>query len=85
MRADPNNPALTILTGAQRSRGLELGLERSVTSRWLISGGYSLQKAEITSTTTVAPVGREVPLVPHHSFSLWNRYDYRSSWAWESA
>jgi len=66
---------LTVLTGSQRSRGLELGLERSVTSRWLISAGYSLQKAEITKTTTAAPAGRDVPLVPRHSFSLWNRYD----------
>jgi catecholate siderophore receptor len=72
---DPNNPALTVLTGAQRSKGLELGLERSLGSRWLISGGYALQKAEITNTTTAAPAGREVPLVPRHSFSLWNRYD----------
>ena len=64
-----------MLTGAQRSRGLELGLERSVTSRWLISAGYTLQKAEIAETTTAAPKGREVPLVPRHSFSLWNRYD----------
>ena len=72
---DPTNPALTVLTGAQRSRGLELGLERSITSRWLVSGGYALQKAEITETTTAAPAGREVPLVPRHSFSLWNRYD----------
>jgi catecholate siderophore receptor len=74
--ADPLNPALTVLTGAQRSRGLELGLERSVTSRWLVSGGYALQKAEITRTTTAAPAGREVPLAPRHSFSLWNRYDF---------
>ena len=73
---DPLNPARTILTGAQRSRGIELGLERSITSRWLVSGGYALQKAEITETTTAAPAGREVPLVPHHSFSLWNRYDF---------
>jgi catecholate siderophore receptor len=65
----------TVLTGAQRSRGIELGLERSITSRWLISGGYALQKAEITTTTAAAPKGREVPLVPRHSFSLWNRYD----------
>jgi catecholate siderophore receptor len=72
---DPADPMHTILTGAQRSRGIELGLERSVTSRWLISGGYALQKAEITRTTTAAPKGREVPLVPRHSFSLWNRYD----------
>jgi catecholate siderophore receptor len=73
--ADPLNPARTVLTGAQRSRGLELGLERSLSSRWLVSAGYALQKAEISETTAAAPKGREVPLVPRHSFSLWNRYD----------
>ena len=73
---DPLNPANTVLTGKQRSRGLELGLERSVTSRWLISAGYTLQKAKITQTTSAAPAGREVPLVPRHSLSLWNRYDF---------
>jgi catecholate siderophore receptor len=73
--ADPLDPTRIVLTGAQRSRGLELGLERSVTSRWLVSAGYTLQKAEITETTSSAPEGREVPLVPRHSFSLWNRYD----------
>ena len=66
---------LIVLTGSQRSRGLELGLERSVTDRWLISAGYAWQDAEITKTTTAAPEGRKVPLVPKHSFSLWNRYD----------
>jgi catecholate siderophore receptor len=76
---DPTHPSRTVLTGEQRSRGLELGLERSVTSRWLISAGYSLQKARITETTTAAPAGREVPLVPRHSFSLWNRYDLTRS------
>jgi catecholate siderophore receptor len=76
---DPNDPSHTVITGAQRSRGIELGLERSVTSRWLVSAGYALQKAEITETTTAAPKGREVPLVPRHSFSLWNRYDLTRS------
>ena len=64
-----------VLTGAQRSRGLELGLERSVNDRWLISAGYAWQDSEITKTTSAAPEGRKVPLVPKHSFSLWNRYD----------
>ena len=73
--ADPVTQ-LTVLTGAQRSRGIELGLERSITSRWLISGGYTLQKAKIVSRTTACSTGDcEVPLVPRHSFSLWNRYD----------
>lgn len=65
-----------VLTGAQRSRGLEIGVERNITDRWQISAGYALQEAEITRTTTAAPEGREVPLVPRHQFSLWNRYDF---------
>jgi len=73
---DPAHPGQTILTGEQRSRGIELGLERSVTSRWLISGGYSFQKAKVTSSTTACLTGDcGVPLVPRHSFALWNRYD----------
>ena len=66
---------LTVLTGAQRSRGLELGLERSVSDRWQISAGYAYQEAEITRTTSAAPEGRRVPLVPRHQASLWSRYD----------
>ena len=74
-RANGPVPGTFVLTGAQRTRGIELGLERSITSRWQVSAGYALQKAEITQTTSSAPKGREVPLVPRHSFSLWNRYD----------
>ena len=66
---------LTVLTGAQRSKGVELGLERSITSSWQVSAGYAWQKAKITETTAAAPAGREVPLVPRHSFAFWNRYD----------
>ena len=73
---DPLDPSHIVLTGSQRSRGLELGLERSITSRWLISAGYTLQNAKITSTTSAAPAGRKIPLVPTHSFSLWNRYNF---------
>ena len=68
-----------VLTGKQRSRGVELGLERSVTDRWLISAGYAWQKAEIrerTSACNPAAASCQVPLVPRHSFSLWNRSDF---------
>jgi catecholate siderophore receptor len=77
---DPLNPAVTVLTGAQRSRGLELGLERSVSDRWQISAGYAWQKAKVTKATQACPAGDcEVPLVPRHTFSLWNRYDVSNS------
>ena len=76
---DPLNPGLIVLTGAQRSRGLELGVERSITDRWQISAGYAWQNAEIRDTTTAAPAGRKVPLVPRHSFALWSRYEVTGS------
>ena len=76
---DPANPQLTVLTGEQRSRGLELGVERSITDRWQISAGYAWQEAEIRETTTAAPAGRKVALVPKHSFALWTRYDVTRS------
>ena len=77
--SNPDGSGRFLLSGAQRSRGLELGLERSVTSRWLVSAGYTLQKAKIVSPiasgSNTIPAGREIPLVRRHSFSLWNRYD----------
>ncbi len=72
---DPADPSRFVLTGAQRSEGLELGLERSISNRWQVSAGYAWQKAEISETTAAAPEGRKVPLVPRHSFSLWNRLE----------
>jgi catecholate siderophore receptor len=74
-RAPGATPGSVVLTGAQRSRGLELGLQGDVTKRWQVSAGYALQEARISRTTAAAPTGREVPLVPRHQFSLWNRYD----------
>jgi len=64
-----------VQTGAQRSRGIEVGLERNMTDRWQISAGYTLQEAEIRRTTAAAPAGRSVAIVPRHKFSVWNRYN----------
>ena len=66
---------LTVLTGAQRSRGVELTVQGEVSRRLTISGGAALQEAEITRTTVAAPTGRKVPLVPKFQASLWGRYN----------
>lgn len=71
---DPAKTGAIVQTGAQRSTGGEIGLTGDVTSAWQIVGGYAVQRAVITSTTSAAPEGRSVPLVPHHTLSLWNRY-----------
>ena len=71
---DPVNPGAIVQTGAQRSTGLELGATGDATGAWQIAGGYSVQRAVIVSTTSSATAGRSAPLVPHHTLSLWNRY-----------
>jgi len=62
-----------VLTGSQRSEGLELAVQGQVRDGWNIIGAMAFQDAEITSTTNAAPAGRSVPLVPEFSASLWNR------------
>lgn len=71
---DPNNPAIIVQTGSQRTNGFELGINGSVTSRWTVAGGYGYQDAFISSATSAAPLGAQVALVPRHTFSLWNNY-----------
>ena len=67
---------LTVLTGAQRSKGFELNLAGEIRPGWSVSAGYAHQDAEIRRTTTAAPAGRKVALVPRHQASLWTRYDF---------
>ncbi len=64
-----------VLTGQQRTTGVEIGLTGRITPQWQTGLGYSYTEAEITRTTTAAPAGRQVAQVPRHQFSLWNRYD----------
>lgn len=71
---------LTVLTGAQRSKGAEISLAGSLTEKWEVIAGYSYQDAEITATTTAAPAGRTLALVPRHSFSLWSAYQALPRW-----
>ena len=70
---DPNNAAIIVQTGAQRTTGWEAGVTGAPTSRWQIAGGFANQIARITSTTTAARKGAQVALVPRNTFSLWNR------------
>ena len=74
-RAPSGLAGIDVLTGQQRSRGLELSLNGQITANWQASLAYSWQRAQITRTTLAAPIGRQVGLVPHQIVNLWNRYD----------
>jgi catecholate siderophore receptor len=71
---DPADPARTLQTGSQRTKGFELSVTGAVTPEWQIIGGYANQDATITSQTASAAPGAKVPLVPRNTISLWNRY-----------
>ena len=73
---DPNDPSRIVQTGSQRTNGFEFGLNGNITRAWSVTGGYSYQDAFITSTTAAAPAGRQVAQVPHHTFSIWNKYQF---------
>lgn len=74
-RAAGPTAGTTVLTGAQRSRGLEIEARGPITPDWQVSFGYSYQDARIVQTTAAAPAGRKVALVPDHSVSVFSRYD----------
>ena len=73
---DPNDPATSILVDAQRTKGLEVGLNGNITRAWSMAGGYAYQDGEITrSISATAQAGATLAQLPKHSLSLWNRYD----------
>jgi catecholate siderophore receptor len=71
---DPNDPTRIMQTGSQRTNGLEIGVNGSITPDWSIAGGYAYQDAFITGATTAAVAGKQVGQVPHHTLSVWNKY-----------
>jgi catecholate siderophore receptor len=75
-RAPGPNPGQVVLTGAQRSRGLELEAVGKILPNWQLSLAYTLQEAQITTATAAAPAGRQVPQVPRHLFAAWTRHDF---------
>ena len=75
---DPNDVSKIVQTGRQRTSGYEVGVTGQVSARWQVAGGWASQRATILSATTVARAGATVPLVPHTTVSLWNRYQVTS-------
>ena len=65
------------LTGRQRSRGFELGLDGQIMPWWQVQAGLAVQSARIT-TTNAAPAGRHVALVPDFQASVWQRFQIAS-------
>lgn len=77
------NPATGIadkLVDGQRTNGVEIGINGNITSAWSINGGYAHQDAKLLATaSSTALNGALVGMVPKHTLSLWNRYDFTAA------
>ena len=82
---DQNNPGKLVLTGLQRTEGVEFGIQGQVTKNWQIYAGYANLDAEVKkavgSGSSTVPAGRKVALVPRNAASIWNRFDFGAGWA----
>ncbi len=84
---DPNDPTKLVLSGLQRTDGLELGFQGQVTERWQVYGGLARLEASVvkatggSATSAAVPAGTQVPLVPRVSATCWNKVDLSDSWA----
>jgi catecholate siderophore receptor len=75
---DPTDPSRLVLTGQQRTDGVQTSVAGSLSKRWRITGGYANLRAAIVKDTASAPAGRRVGLVPRHQGTLWTTYDLTS-------
>jgi catecholate siderophore receptor len=81
-------PGVSEQAGKIRSEGGELALTGYITDKWEVVAGYGYQEAELVEGTktfsgnvvTNDTTGREVALVPRHTFSLWNKYQFLPNW-----
>ncbi len=84
---DPNDPTKLVLSGLQRTEGLEMGLQGRITEAWQVYAGYAWMDARVVKATggsaTAAPVpaGTRVPLVPRNAATWWNKVAVDGRWS----
>ncbi|MEI6640548.1 MAG: TonB-dependent siderophore receptor [Novosphingobium sp.] len=76
-----NDPVtgLPQLSGKTRTRGIELSATGKILPEWQVSLGYTMQDGKVRSSTTAAPAGRSLALLPESQIALWTRYDVRKN------
>jgi iron complex outermembrane receptor protein len=68
----------SVQTGEQRSRGVETDLIWEPTPAFSLLTAYAYTDGEVTSDTTAANVGSDLPKIPLHSGRLTARYRFQS-------
>ncbi len=71
---DPEDVFFQVVTGEQRSRGVELVASGEILPGWNITGGYTYNDATVTEDNDI-PIGNLVPNNPEHAASLFTTYE----------
>ncbi|SFU79216.1 iron complex outermembrane recepter protein [Methylobacterium sp. 174MFSha1.1] len=77
---DPVNTGFSIITGQQRSKGVEADLAGTILPGWKIIGGVGYTDARVTRDSTI-PVGNRLEAAPLFSGSFWTTYQVQEG-AW---
>ncbi len=77
---DPVRTNYSIITGQQRSKGVEADLAGTILPGWKIIGGVGYTDARVTRDTTI-PVGNRLDGAPQFSSSVWTTYQVQEG-AW---
>ncbi len=80
---DPNDPTLTIMTGLQRSRGIELTATGKIVGNWYVRGGVGVQDAKIEKDNNGLK-GKRINNVAKHNGSLFLTWKPEMGWYGET-
>lgn len=71
---DPDNALLSVQTGEQHVRGVEIEAKLEVTPSLDLIAAYAYSNSEVTSSNRAAELGQEMLRLPEHQGALWVNY-----------
>lgn len=80
---DPNDPTLTVMSGLQRSRGIELTATGNIVGNWYMRGGVGMQDAKIEKDNNGLE-GKRINNVAKHNGSLFLTWKPDMGWYGET-
>jgi iron complex outermembrane recepter protein len=79
LTSDPNHPNFYVLTGKQRSKGVELETIFKLHSTWNLILAYAFTDAKVVMDNVI-PAGTPTQNVPKNSVNVWSTYELQRGW-----